>query len=216
MRRSSSSRSAKESTGQPHSPRTFLERELRTSATSAEISFLEAALLAAGDRYDRYARDKQRWLRYRPRKARLKRIVTLAIELADNLSDLDILSRDDLAGRFGSKEIDSLPGSLLRLWKEAGALAEQVQPSGRPRDLAEERWILELADIYENTFAEKPRISGSGSEQAKRRGRFYDFLMVSRPREFPRHGKLSLRQVHRALEKRTPKPFAAIQAALRE
>ena len=31
-------------------------------------------------------------------------------------------------------------------------LIEETRSSGRPRDLAEERWILELADIYENAF----------------------------------------------------------------
>jgi hypothetical protein len=79
----------------------------------------------------------------------------------------------------------------LLLGKEAADLAKQVQKSGRPRDFAEERWILELADIYEIAFAAKPRIWGSGTETVKRRGRFYDLLMVSRPLSFPQHDKLS-------------------------
>jgi hypothetical protein len=181
--------------------RAFLEREL-PPAKSPEASYLAEALVAAGARYDRYAENKQNWLKFAPRRRRLENTAKLAIELASTLYDLDILSRDDLASRFGLKEIEALLGSLLLLKKEAADLAKQVQKSGRPRDLAEERWILELADIYEIAFAAKPRIWGSGSETTKRRGKFYDLLMVSRPLSFPQHGKLSPRQVHRTLEQR--------------
>lgn len=177
----------------------FLKREL-PPAKRGDASYLADAVLEARTRYDRYAANKERWFKFAPRRSRLEQVAKLAVELAVTLGKLDILSRDDLESRFGQKETQSLVGSLVRLNEDAVKLAKQVQSKGRPRDLAEERWILELARIYENAFDTKPRVWGSGSETGKRRGKFYDFLMVSRPRSFPQHGKLSPRQVHRTLE----------------
>lgn len=182
--------------------REFLKRELPL-AKNAEASYLEEAVLTAGLRYDRYAANKKSWLKFAPRKRRLEHAAKLATELAAALSNLDVLSRDDLGSRFGPKDIEALLGSLLVLGKHASDLAKEVQNRGRPRDLAEERWILELASIYEIAFSTKPRVWGSGSEEGKHRGKFYDFLMASRPSSFPQHGKLSLRQVHRTLEQRS-------------
>ncbi len=117
---------------------------------------------------------------------------------------------DDLASRIDPKQIEALIGSLLFLSKETAELAKQVQKDGRSRDLAEERWILELADIYENFFSKPAVVWGSGAESLKRRGKFYDLLSASRPLSFPRHGKLSLRQVDRVLRRRkmTSSPIA--------
>jgi hypothetical protein len=181
--------------------RAFLEREL-PSTKSGDTAYLTDALVAAGERYDRYAANKQSWWLFAHRRRRLEQVARRARELATALHDLDILSRDDLSSRFGPKEMEALLGSTLLLSKEASNLAGKVQKSGAPRDLAEERWILELADIYENAFSTPARFWGSGSDKAKYRGKFYDFLMVSRPRSFLRHGKLSQRQVHRTLEQR--------------
>jgi hypothetical protein len=127
--------------------------------------------------------------------------------LASVLYQLDILSFDDLAVRIDPKKIETLVGSLLFLSKESHDLATEVQDKGKPRDLAEERWIFELADIYENAFGQPASVSGSGSdndddELPNRRGKFYRLLEVSRPASFPRHGKLSLRQIDRMLERR--------------
>jgi hypothetical protein len=123
------------------------------------------------------------------------------------LYQLDILSLDDLAARIDPKKIETLVGSLLFLSRESQDLATEVQDKGKPRDLAEERWIFELADIYENAFCQSARVSGSGSEDdddepTNRRGKFYRLLEVSRPESFPRHGKLSLRQIDRMLKRR--------------
>jgi hypothetical protein len=97
--------------------------------------------------------------------------------------------------------IEALIGSLVFLENETAKLVKHVQKNGRPRDLAEERWILELADIYENFFLKPARVWGSSAEPVKRRGKFYDLLNVSRPLSFPRHGKLSLRQIDRTLRR---------------
>lgn len=64
------------------------------------------------------------------------------------------LSRDDLDLRFDAEKLSRLMASLPVLREEAGHLANAVQKSGRPRDLAEERWILEVADIFQNAFGQ--------------------------------------------------------------
>jgi hypothetical protein len=68
--------------------------------------------------------------------------------LASELCELDILSRDDLQNRLGTKELKALIGSLRILFTQTADMAQGVQKIGKPRNIAEERWILELADIY--------------------------------------------------------------------
>lgn len=159
------------------------------------------ALREAGARYDRYAARKKEWLNYRTRKRRLKRLSELAAELASELGDLDILSRDDLATRLGPKQIETLIGSLHLLYKETTDLTKEVQQDGRPRDLAEERLVIEIADIYENAFGQPARVWGSDSGATKQHGTFFRLLELS-PTSFLRYGKLSLRQINRTLQKR--------------
>ena len=181
--------------------RGFLDRELPPGKTK-EAPYLTNVLLEAGARYDRYTANRIEWLDYATRRRRLARITKSAKELASNLCELDILSRDELASRVDRRELEALVGSLRFLSKESADLAKEVQKNGRPRDLAEERWILELADIYENIFCRPARVWGSGGGPVKRRGKFYDLLIVGRPLSFARHGKLSLRQIDRTLKQR--------------
>jgi hypothetical protein len=136
----------------------FLERELPPGKTK-QATYLTDVLREAGARYDRYIANREAWLDYAPRKRRFERTSKLAEELAVNMCKLDILSRDDLASRVDPKQIEALVGSLLLLSKQATDLANDIQKNGRPRDLAEERWILEVADIYENFFV-GPHVSG--------------------------------------------------------
>src|SRR5205085_7210980 len=117
---------------------------------------------------------------------------------------LDILSRDDLASRVGSKEIDGLVGSLRRLGKETTVLVGQVQPEGRRRDLAEQRWILEIANIYENAFHQPASVWGKGGGPIKGRRGFFNFLVLSRSPSRKWNGKLHPRQVDRVLKRRRP------------
>src|SRR5688572_3788394 len=91
--------------------RAFLERALPPAAIE-EVSYLTDALVAAGERYDRYTANKQSWLRFVHRRGRLEHIAKLATELAITIHSLDPLSRDDLAGRSGPKELEALLGSL--------------------------------------------------------------------------------------------------------
>jgi hypothetical protein len=159
-------------------------------------------LLAAGSRYDRYQAAKCEWKNYSARRARLDRITKLSDDLLNGLSELDVLTRDDLAGRLDEGMTQSLINSLLRLRKEAMELTKEVQQSGRGRDLAEERWIFEMADIYENIFSRPAGISGSGDGEVEQRGDFYRLLTLSLPSSFPRHGKFSVKQIDRVLKRR--------------
>jgi hypothetical protein len=180
----------------------YLVGELPPVVTS-EARYFATALTEAGARYDRYVACKHEWLHYGPRKSRLKGIAKSANELVTDLHELDILSREELGNQFMPKEIEALIGSLGLLGKVATDLAQDVQEIGKPRDLAEERWILELADIYENAFGEPAKVLGSGSDKTtKRRGKFYRMLELSRPTRFPGHGKLTVRQIDRTLKRR--------------
>jgi hypothetical protein len=179
----------------------FLVRELPPGKTGQAPYFTDA-IHRAGARYDRYAANKSQWLDYAPRRKRLERIARLLEESASELCKLDILSRDDLTSRLDPKEVGSHVGSARFLSREIAALAKDIQENGRPRDLAEERWILELADIYKNAFCRSANISGQGAGEANRRGDFYRLLELSRPMSFPRHGKLSPRQITRVLKLR--------------
>src|SRR5436305_10049106 len=144
----------------------FLVRELPPE-NAKHASYFANASLEAGERYVRYSERMDEWSGYATRRKNLKRIVKLTEELASGLSELDILSRDDLASRVGSKEIDGLVGSLRRLGKETTVLVGQVQPEGRRRDLAEQRWILEIANIYENAFHQPASVWGKGGGPIK-------------------------------------------------
>jgi hypothetical protein len=179
----------------------FLRLEL-PPGKAKQATYLADALIAAGKRYDRYDAYRTEWLGYAARRNRLTGIARLADALASELCKLDIVSRDDLACRNDPRKLEALVGSLRLLHSETVGVAKHIQENGRPRDLAEERWILELADIYENAFCRPASVWGSGDEETKRRGTFYHLLEVSRPASFPRYGKLNVRQVARTLRQR--------------
>jgi hypothetical protein len=184
--------------------RDFFVREL-PSGSVEHAAYLARAVVRAGERYDRYQERKREWFNYATRRDRLTRIANLAAELAGAFCDLDLFSRDALYSRADPTEVETLIGSLALISKEATVLAAQVQSSGKPRDLAEERWMVELADIYENAFGKLAGVWGSAGETRKQRGTFYRLLELGRPASFHRHGKLSVRQVGRTLKKRSPK-----------
>jgi hypothetical protein len=124
-----------------------------------------------------------------------------------DLCSLDILTRDDLASRIGPERIDCLVGLLDLLKQRADALERKLQKRGKPRDLASERWILEMADIFENAFSKRPTVSGSGEDSARRRGRFYRLLVLGRPLRYARHGRLTLKHIQKLLKLRSQKPI---------
>jgi len=179
----------------------FLLRELPPGKTQ-QAAHVVNTVTAAGIRYDVYNARRSEWLVYAARRQRLIRIARLALDLASELCSLDVLSRDKLACPTEPKHVEAQVGALAILSSEATTIAGGIQEYGRPRDLAEEGWILEMAEIYENAFCRPPTISGSGNEPAKRRGKFYNFLQLGLPSSFFPYGKLSVRQVRRALDQR--------------
>jgi hypothetical protein len=179
----------------------FLVRELPPGKAD-QATYLMHALREAGARYDRYAAQRKEWLDYATRRDRLGRITKLVKDLASDICDLDILTHDDLATRINPNDIEALIGSLHRLSKQTTLLFNETQQMGRPRELAEERWIVEVADIYENAFGQSASVSGSGDGPVERRGKFCRLLELSRPMSFPRNGKLSVKQIGRTLQRR--------------
>jgi hypothetical protein len=185
----------------------FLVRELPPSRRDDAEHFGRAIGLA-GERYDRYDERRVDWERYRSRRIRLGKLQKLAGDLALALCSLDLLSRDDLESRIGCEKIDYLNGLLLLVNQHAGALESETQMRGKPTDHATERWIFELANIYENAFSRPANVSGegiSGNDPADvkdpfgRRGRFYRLLQLGRPSRFPQHGRLSPKHVQTLL-----------------
>jgi hypothetical protein len=96
----------------------FLFREL-APRNARRASYFAGAVREAGERYDRYIDRRDEWWNFAVRRDKLKKITTFIDGVASGLCELDILSRDDLASRIGSKEIDELVSSLHRLSKEA-------------------------------------------------------------------------------------------------
>lgn len=180
--------------------REFLAHKLPPRITK-QADYLADALLKAGARYDRYAAENNRtkWLDYTTRRTRFEKIARSIQTLTAEMSELDILSRDELSTRLDPITVETLLGSLLIVGKATSDLANDTQKKGRPRDLAEERWILELADIYENAFSEPARVWRSEDGLMSD---FYRLLELCRPETFPRHGKLSRRQIDRILSQR--------------
>lgn len=181
--------------------REFLLRKL-PPRNAKQANYLAEALTKAGDRYDRYAAEtnRRKWLNYRARRNRLQRISDLVRRLVNDLSEVDILSHEDLCSRVDAGVLQAVVASLPMIGKVAGELASETQRTGRPKDLAEERWISEAADIYENAFSEAVHTWKSESGPMST---FYHLLELSRPSSFPRYGKLSRRQIVRTLSKRS-------------
>src|ERR1700733_7976738 len=128
------------------------------------------------DTSNRYAANRRERENYSGRAGRFAGIALTAGNLAIQLSELDVLSRDDLEARIQSDQLQAILGSLIALQKEAIYLKKRGRGAGRGRDLAEERWISELADIYENVFKRKASVWGSGTGPKNRRGDFYRLL----------------------------------------
>jgi hypothetical protein len=178
----------------------FLKREL-PPAMLEHASYIADAVQRAGERYDRFV-ERDEWRDFTARSKRLKNISASMEDLASGLCDLDILSLADLECRVDPKEIATLVGSLRLFKKQIDILVQGIQKKGRPRDLAEERWIIELADIFENTFPRRPTISGSGYTPIDKRGMFYKFLELNRPGSYPQRNKLHPSQIVRVLKRR--------------
>lgn len=184
--------------------REHLDRSLRT-IKEGDRKEIEAALLRAADRYDRYMSSEDEWKEYAQRAAKLDGIRDHAREAAKGIGSLDIISREDFEARLGRERLATIKFDLERLALEADRLAKEVQRRGAPKNLAEERWIWEVADIFENALGKEAKVWGPGSGRRKNKGPFYELLEVCRPNFFPRYGKLHSKQVRTVLKRRPKK-----------
>jgi hypothetical protein len=181
----------------------FLGRELPPRARD-QAEFFASAVKEAGERYDRYSQRRDDWWKFSRRRERLRKIKQLTESLSAALCALDILNRDELDSRIGPEKIEYLIGLLNLLHREADVLDRRTQASGKPIDHATQRWILQLADIYENAFGKQPSVSGSGEDPVQRRGKFYRLLELARPASFARHGRLTTKHIQSLLKTRRP------------
>jgi hypothetical protein len=173
----------------------FLHRALPPERAK-EASSIADGIKEAGARYDRYAEHREL---YRLRAVRLQRIEEGAKEVWSALLALDVMSRDDIANRIAPRTIDEYIGSFTVLTLAATHLRAGIQQRGKPRDVARERWIRDMADIFENAFGEAAGVSGSGDSSINQRGKFYRLLSLSRPSRLAQYGNLSPKDVKRIL-----------------
>ncbi len=185
----------------------FLRKSLPDMDESG-LDLIVTGLLRAGERYDRYAANKEDWTSYVNRRRVLTKITKQAAELVESLRELDIISRDILEERLSIERLGTISSFLGYLEREGTKLAGDVQKEGRQIDLAEEIWILEIAEIFENAFGRSASDSDPGSGKKKNRRPFFQLLKLSRPSSFPRYGKLDRRQVDRVFDRKNRKPRA--------
>jgi len=175
--------------------RDFVSRNLPRDA-NRDLPRIVQALRGAAQRYERLAERRAEWSSYGQRRKRLQAIEQNARQLADGLAKLDIVSRDSLEGFLGVERFDAMLGSANILASELNKLLDSIPKHGRPPDIAEERWIQEVAGIYELEFERKASIWSKGNP-----GPFYRLLQLARPDSLPRYGKLTPRQVTRVLKR---------------
>jgi len=175
--------------------RDFVQNGLPPRNRSRKEEVLKG-LAHARDRYERYARAREQWQPPKRRKSALVEIRRLSEGLRAALGNLDPISKDDLNVAIGSDVFDRLHSCLSEIILKSNDLAKDIRTDGRPRDLARERWIHEVADIYENNFGRKAALYGRNS------GPFYRLLHNGMPESFPRHGSLDPRQIKRVLDRR--------------
>src|SRR5690348_7007227 len=92
----------------------FLTTSLPT-ARQKEVRFFSEALESVVSRYDRYARNKASWENYSVRRRSLSQISASADLLGQRLSNLDVLSRDDLTDRIQVETLETIVGLLQLL-----------------------------------------------------------------------------------------------------
>jgi hypothetical protein len=182
--------------------RDFLRHELPRDRRS-QVDAIVTALDRASARYECYYSARANWQSYKNRRRKLGGILGSAGALLTDLMELDPVSRDDLEGRLGRDRIEALQGHLVNLRAETERVQRRVQWSGRPTDLARERWVRDVADIFEMNFKRKASISGSGGRATASRGKFHKLLELSMPASLPKHGTLDPRQLTRVLKRRT-------------
>jgi hypothetical protein len=180
----------------------FLVRELPKDAPN-DLDAIKRALDGASRRYERLMQERIGWESYRNRRKSLEEIQDLSKSLTESIGDLDVLSREDLEIHLGSEKVEALLGHLVNLDTHAQQLLKTIQAKGRPRNLAEESWVHDVADIYENNFRRKATVSGSGSGSSAKRGKFFELLTLSLPESFPKHGKLHSKHLMRILKRRS-------------
>jgi hypothetical protein len=156
----------------------------------------------AGRRYERYAETRTIWSDYKRWRDMLWRLISTSGNLAKDIARLDPISRDDLEARVGSEKLETVIGYLDTLAEQAQSICQQIQVAGPSRDLALERWVHDVAAIYEANFRRKASISGSASELRRERGKFNRLLHIAKPAPLPQRALAHPARLTRILKRR--------------
>lgn len=184
----------------------FLKRKLPQGA-QGDLTVIVQALESAGRQYERYANAPQEWRNYGKRRKNLNNIQERATRLRDLLVRLDPISRDDIEVHLGNEKVQTLQGYLSDLGYRSQQMFEEIQTKkGRSRNVPRDRWVQEVADIYECNFRRPATVSGSGNALKEKRGNFYTLLWLSLPEGIRQHWTLHPKTLTRILKSRPKKP----------
>ena len=177
----------------------FLRRRL-PDRSGEHVTQVKKALESAVRNYERYAHHPL----INDYQHRRKLLITISDHSLEKVIACasDPLIADELDQRVGPERMGMIARYLAELRVAASDLLSNAQKSGRPRDVAGEKWISEVADIFETHFKRRAAVYGSGSSARSSRGPFYELLYLSVPPSFPRYGTLSPLQVTRVLKRR--------------
>jgi len=177
----------------------FLERKLRPDAPSDAQALLKAVWREA-ERYSDHARNSRRLKGQRNLRHDLSKIANQAPNLRQRIGGVSSILREDFTRHFTDPEkLPKLLGHLQDFETFAADTLGETQTTGRPRNLARERWVTELWDLYETNISTAARTTRKG---AKTLEDFYEFLRLSCPiKSVPERNKfLDKRQIRRILK----------------
>jgi len=121
------------------------------------------------------------------------------LELICKESDTILVSLKELDEEFWEPlAVECFLKDLRKLNSLASAQLKKMQRMGRPRDLARQRWVDDVAAIYEKAFNKKAAISGSNSGNSQKRGPFFELLILSAPEQV----NLDAKAIRRILKRR--------------
>jgi hypothetical protein len=172
----------------------FLDSRLPRKARRNLQSIVDA-IVDEARKYNARIATKHLWSDYGARRRRLKMLSNASVVLARELLALDPIAKELLAPRLPLETLEKVKGHLLDIRFHADELLRQSPQRGRPPNVAEEIWVMAIADIFEVSFERKPSISQA-------RGAFFELLKVARPFRMMREGDLDTRSLRRALKKR--------------
>src|SRR5260370_31868852 len=130
----------------------YLEKHLPNNAPSDVEAFVEA-VRAEARRYVLNVETLGQPKSNRPsRRQNLQKAFDEARALRGSLSRLDSIFVEDLDQEMGRNSVQQLIGHLARFSERTADLLARMSKTGRPPNVAQERWVYALADLYESNL----------------------------------------------------------------